>query len=100
MATSSIVALLAVVPLLPFILILLVQLWLRALGWHLQANARERKAAIVRRVEAERAAVTEHRGSQEAEDGWEKIEKSGAAENGKPLLDEWNGVVGFFHPFW
>ncbi|ETI22023.1 hypothetical protein G647_06093 [Cladophialophora carrionii CBS 160.54] len=99
MATSRFVALVAVVPLLPLILILLIQLGLRSLGWYLQTNTKERKEAIVRRVEAERAAVAEHQRSQEAEDGWEKIEKSGTAENGQPLLDDWNGVVGFFHPF-
>ncbi|OCT52038.1 GDP-Man:Man(3)GlcNAc(2)-PP-Dol alpha-1,2-mannosyltransferase [Cladophialophora carrionii] len=99
MATSRFVALVAVVPLLPLILILLIQLGLRSLGWYLQTNTKERKEAIVRRVDAERAAVAEHQRSQEAEDGWEKIEKSGTAENGQPLLDDWNGVVGFFHPF-
>jgi alpha-1,2-mannosyltransferase len=100
MATSSIVAALAVVPLLPLILIFLVQLLLRALGWYLLAQTTARKAAITTRVRAEQAALTEHQESQGEDDGWEKIEESGTAENGKSLQDDWSGVVGFFHPFW
>jgi alpha-1,2-mannosyltransferase len=100
MATSGIVAVLAAVPLLPLIFIFLLQLSLRGLGWYLQAQAAPRKAAVVDRVRAEQAAKAKEQVSQEAEDGWEKIESSGTAENGKPLSDDWSGIIGFFHPFW
>lgn len=100
MAASRFVAVLAVVPLLPLILILFIQLSLRALGWYLQAQTEDRKAAITSRVRAEIAAIQSDQASQEVEDGWEKIEESGTAENGKPLPDNWSGIVGFFHPFW
>ncbi|KIW31381.1 uncharacterized protein PV07_03034 [Cladophialophora immunda] len=99
-ASSSVVAVLAVVPLLPLVFVLLLQLSLRALGWYLRAQSRDRKAAIFERVRRERAAVLENQPlSQEAEDGWERVEKEGTAQNGKPLEDEWGGVIGFFHPF-
>ncbi len=100
MATRRIVAVLAVIPLLPLILVFFTQLCLRTLGWYLQGQTKDRKAATIRRVKAEKPALLHNQISQEAEDGWETIEKLGTAENGKPFTDDWNGVVGFFHPFW
>lgn len=92
-------------PLTPLIFLLLVRLSLRALGWSLQIQSRDRKAAITARVRREKAAILErelsfHGPEAEDEDGWEKIESLGTAENGQSLRDEWSGVVGFFHPFW
>ena len=100
MATSNIVAVLALIPLLPLILILCVRLLLCALGWYLQAQTTARKTALIDRVKNEQADISEKQVSREVEDGWEKIEESATAENGKPILDDWSGVVGFFHPFW
>jgi alpha-1,2-mannosyltransferase len=101
MAASTIVAVLAIMPLLPFIFLLLIRLALGGLGWSLQARARDRRAAIVSRIQRDRDGVFESRQAlQEADDGWERVEKTGTAENGKPSPDEWDGVVGFFHPFW
>ncbi|KIX05078.1 uncharacterized protein Z518_05950 [Rhinocladiella mackenziei CBS 650.93] len=100
MVASSVVAVLAVAPLLPLFFLLLIQLSLRALGWTLRVKTRDKKAAVTARVQRERPSFIEHQQiSQETEDGWEKIEKTGTAENGRPLQDEWCGVVGFFHPF-
>ncbi|KIX95263.1 uncharacterized protein Z520_09180 [Fonsecaea multimorphosa CBS 102226] len=99
-ASSSVVATLAVVPLLPLVFLLLIRLSLRALGWYLRSQTGDRKAAIIERIRRERAVFSDTRpASQEAEDGWEKVEKEGTAENGKPHEDEWGGVFGFFHPF-
>ncbi len=104
MVASTVLAVLPVVLLFtPFLLLWLLRLSLRALGWSLQAQSRDRKAAITARVQRDTAAVLEqqpHLQDPEAEDGWEKIEKAGSADNGQPLGDEWSGVVGFFHPFW
>lgn len=102
MVTSSVVAALAVAPILPPILLLLAQLSLRCLGWFLQAVSKDRRAAIISRVQHDREAALglQQHLQQEAEDGWENIEQAGMAENGKPSQDEWEGIVGFFHPFW
>ena len=100
MATSRIVAIMAIAPLLPLILIFLVLSLLRVFGWYLQGQTKTRKDAIINRVKAEQPAISETQAFQEADDGWEKIEKSGTAENGKSFPDDWNGLVGFFHPFW
>ena len=100
MAASGFVAVLAVIPLLPFIFIFVAQLSLRLLGWYLQAHTKARKVAIVDQVKAHQAVANESHASREVEDGWEKVEESGTADNGKPLASDWNGVIGFFHPFW
>jgi hypothetical protein len=42
--------------------------------------------------------------SQAVEDGWENIAAAGgqisSSGNGEPEGDQWDGVVGFLHPFW
>ena len=101
MAASTLVAVLAIIPLLPLIFLLLIKLALRALGWSLRRRTRDRREAITARIHRDKSASTGIQETfQEAEDGWEKIEKAGTAENGKPFQDDWAGIVGFFHPFW
>ena len=101
MAASTIMAALAVVPLLPLVFLLLIQLSLRGLGWSLQLRSRDKRAAIISRIQRDKIATARDQETLlEAEDGWEKIEKAGTAENGQPLKDDWEGIVGFFHPFW
>ncbi|KAK4944253.1 asparagine-linked glycosylation protein [Elasticomyces elasticus] len=101
MVASSFVATLAVVPLLPLVLLLLIRLSIRGLGWFLQVKSRDRRAAIITKVRQDREAISTRLRSthQASEDGWEKIEKSGSADSGKPMHNEWEGIVGFFHPF-
>ena len=102
MATSTtLVAVLAIIPLWPLVSLLLIKLALRALGWLLRHRTRDRRDVITTRTYQEQLAWKRlQETSQEAEDGWEKIEKAGTAENGKPFQDDWAGIVGFFHPFW
>lgn len=101
MAASSLLALIAAIPLLPLLGILLARFALRAWGWSLLSQSRERKAAIVAKVAKDRAALTAEQDLQlDTDDGWEKVERVGEAVNGESLQKEWNGVVGFFHPFW
>jgi len=102
MVASSFVATLAVVPLLPLVLLLLIRLSIRGLGWFLQVKSRDRRAAIITKVRQDREAISTRLRSthQASEDGWEKIEKSGSADSGKPMHNEREGIVGFFHPFW
>lgn len=102
MGTSSIVAVLAVAPLLPLIGLLFLKLSLRSVGRALQIKGEDRRNAIVSRVRRDRDAVRESQIAQDVnEDGWETVEKAaGTAENGKAMQHDWDGVVGFFHPFW
>ena len=41
-------------------------------------------------------------GGNEDQDGWEAIDAYGlgSAKNGEKAEQEWDGIVGFFHPFW
>ena len=76
----------------------------RAAGWYLKRHALARKKAIIRRVKIEQEAFEKfNRRSQKSEDDeWEKIESYGGASaiNGGQAEDDWEGIVGFFHPFW
>ena len=101
MAASTWIVVLAAIPLLPLLGILSLRLTLRLLGWSLQSQTNGRRHAFIQQAKRE-VKVSEHNQQQpqEVEDGWEKVEKNGTATNGQPQLeDDWEGVVGFFHPF-
>lgn len=101
MAASMFLALLAIIPLLPIISLWLIKILIRAIGWFLESQGRDRRAAIVAKITKDRNAIAEGQHlSSEADEGWEKIESTASAENGQPLRDSWSGIVGFFHPFW
>ena len=76
----------------------------RTAGWYLRRHALPRKKAILRRVKIEEEGVQKFkkRSPISDDDDWEKIESYGAASavNGGRAEDDWEGVVGFFHPFW
>src|ERR1051326_4982599 len=75
----------------------------RLVGYHLARYSRHRRELLYTRVESERTKyASSHKEEQTAEDGdWEKVEGfvAGSATNGGNAEKEWNGVVGFFHPF-
>jgi alpha-1,2-mannosyltransferase len=101
MAISTLVAVLALVPLLPLLTLGLIRIGLRIWGWSLQAKTRDRREAI--RIQTARdLKVTQEKQShsREVEDGWEKVEREGTAPNGQVPQDDWEGIIGFFHPFW
>ena len=77
----------------------------RVAGWYLKRHASTRKKAILRRVKIEEEAFqsfSRRSRRQEEDDDWEKIESYGAgsAINGGQADDGWEGIIGFFHPFW
>lgn len=77
----------------------------RVAGRYLNRYASPRKKAILRRVKIEEEAFQSfNRRSRrhEEDDDWEKIESYGAgsAINGGQADDDWEGIIGFFHPFW
>ena len=76
----------------------------RWLGWHLQSRSRGRRAILAARVCAEEKQWLEkHQGGNPSEDEeWETIDSyaAGLARKGEKAEREWEGVVGFFHPFW
>ena len=75
------------------------------MGWYLKRHASTRKKAILRRVKVEEEALqnyNKHSQRPAEDDDWEQVESYGAAsaKNGGRAEDEWEGIVGFFHPFW
>ena len=73
-------------------------------GWNLRRRSAARKNLISARVKLEESqSQLRERCSPKSDDGeWEKVEKYavGSAANGGEAEDEWEGIIGFFHPFW
>jgi hypothetical protein len=105
MSAVLIIVLLAAIPLIPFLVKILARGSLRLIGWSLQRRTSKRRELIASRVRSEQEAYEAAlKGSPKVEDeDWEQIESyaAGTAPNGESPRDvEWDGVVGFFHPFW
>ncbi|KAI9815080.1 MAG: asparagine-linked glycosylation protein [Pycnora praestabilis] len=73
------------------------------IGWYLSRKTRDRRSLILARVKAEEESSSrEQKKTPKSEDEeWEKIESyaAGFAKNGDIAANDWEGVVGFFHPF-
>jgi hypothetical protein len=105
MSAVLIIVLLAAIPLIPFWVKILARRSLRLIGWSLRHRTSKRRELIASRVRTEEEAYQAAlRSSPKAEDeDWEQIESyaAGTAPNGELPRDvEWEGVAGFFHPFW
>jgi alpha-1,2-mannosyltransferase len=75
----------------------------RPVGWYLRRKTAGRRAQILERVEDEEKALAEDQSvKKDSDDEWENVESyaAGSAKNGEKADKEWDGVVGFFHPFW
>ncbi|KAK8133382.1 hypothetical protein PG984_005394 [Apiospora sp. TS-2023a] len=78
------------------------------LGWYLRKKTDGRRSLIIRITEEDEKAYAENRSrskssssSSSLDNDWENIEKSvlGTSHNGEKGEQEWDGIVGFFHPF-
>ncbi|KAL2132378.1 hypothetical protein VTI74DRAFT_3888 [Chaetomium olivicolor] len=91
----------------PLATLILVPLLSRALGaslgWYLRKKTEGRRCHILELVESdEKKYREERRNSTASEDGgWEKVDAYavGTSKNGDRADEEWDGIVGFFHPF-
>ena len=100
MAISILVGLLAVIPLLPLFALFFLRICLRLWGRSLHANSKDRRNAILIQTQRDQRVLEEKQDdTHEDEDGWEKVERAGTAANGQLPQDDWQGIVGFFHPF-
>lgn len=77
----------------------------RILGWYLRRKTLARRELILARVEAEQKAypATTERPSPKSEDEeWEKVPSSWSKkpQDIKQGSENWEGIIGFFHPFW
>ncbi|KAL9596902.1 MAG: hypothetical protein Q9179_004466, partial [Wetmoreana sp. 5 TL-2023] len=72
-------------------------------GWYLRRKTAARRSLVLARVKLEESQLQlRERQSPNSDDGeWEKVEKHavGSAPNGGEADDEWEGIIGFFHPF-
>lgn len=70
-------------------------------GWYLRRKTAARRQAILSQVRNEE---TDYQSQEKkSDDGdWEKLESHavGSSPNGGQADDEWEGTIGFFHPFW
>lgn len=73
-------------------------------GCHLIKKSSERRKALLLKVKLDEEHDTnKNRSSPKADDGdWEKVDSdvSGTVPNGQKADDNWEGLIGFFHPFW
>lgn len=106
----TILALLATCVLVPQLPLGVLRLVLRGVGWAIQKRTKSRRELVLSRVRIEdedfqaRRSKSSSGGSGEDED-WEKVDSSssssGTAGNKQTGREEdWDGIIGFFHPFW
>ncbi|KAI4280417.1 MAG: hypothetical protein L6R38_004462 [Xanthoria sp. 2 TBL-2021] len=72
-------------------------------GWYLWRRTTSRKIMILARVKLEeaRSQLSASRSPKSDDGECEEVEKhtAGSAKNGGEADDEWEGIIGFFHPF-
>lgn len=109
-ALITVFALVVASALLPSIPLFILRLALRNVGWFVQRRTRSRREEIASRVQAEEKELASKRTTsptqtQTVDEDWEKVDSSssslGTAGSNKTTGDEdWDGFIGFFHPFW
>ncbi|KAL8676970.1 MAG: hypothetical protein Q9186_006561 [Xanthomendoza sp. 1 TL-2023] len=79
--------------------------WLlqRSIGWYLRWKTAPRRSSIVSKVKLEEAQsqLLASQSTRSDDGDWERVEKHavGSAPNGEEAENEWEGIIGFFHPF-
>lgn len=73
-------------------------------GWSLRRRTRDRRNLILARVKLDESqSQLSKRPPPNLDDGeWEKVENDtvGSKPNGSEADNAWEGIIGFFHPFW
>lgn len=76
------------------------------LGWYLRRKTEGRRSRLLEVMDAELNAYREKkrqhdRASDNDDDDWEKLDSfaEGSSKNGDKADKDWDGIVGFFHPF-
>lgn len=81
----------------------------RSVGWSLKNKTKARRELILAQVRIEeeqqqskQAASSSASSAGPEDDDWEKVDNTvpSVAGNGKPIGEDWEGIIGFFHPFW
>jgi alpha-1,2-mannosyltransferase len=72
-------------------------------GHRLRHSSHTRRELLLERVATEtKAFEAEHTAKSKEDEDWEKVVPSptGSAVKGRQSDAQWDGIVGFFHPFW
>lgn len=71
-------------------------------GYYLKKKTAGRRSQILDMVEEDQKAFASQHKERRDSDEWENVEAyaTGTAKNGEKGDAEWDGFVGFFHPFW
>lgn len=74
----------------------------RKFGYYLRAKTAGRRAQILQLTEDDEKEFLARGGDRSSSDEWESIDAytTGTAKNGEKADPEWDGFIGFFHPFW
>lgn len=89
----------------------------RSVGWLIRRRTRSRREYVIARARSEeeeyraprpKASSNSLARSQAEDEDWEKVDSSGpggvnttnSSDSGAGGEDEWDGIIGFFHPFW
>lgn len=106
--TLTIVA--TVVACTPFLIIILGPILLRRVGalvgWAILKKTEGRRALLVSLMDEENSKTTPESNADSkisSSDGWEKIQASSNEVKANPSEakhKDWDGIIGFFHPFW
>lgn len=106
-ALISVLALLAACVVLPQLPLAVLRIVLRGVGWIIQRRTRSRREYILSRVRADEEEFQSKRSkpSPGEDEDWEKVDTSSsssgpAGNNSSSGNDDWEGIIGFFHPFW
>jgi alpha-1,2-mannosyltransferase len=70
----------------------------QTVGWYLRRKTAGRRGLIFQRTQIDEKAFLE-KSRKDSDEEWENVEAY-AAGSAKDKADDWDGVVGFFHPFW
>lgn len=100
-SVTTLVALLACLLAFPSLAGFVVRLIFRGIGYFIQRRSRGAREALRSRVRTEEASFRARQTRTEDED-WEKVEGYGSESDSVKgsFESDWEGVVGFFHPFW
>jgi alpha-1,2-mannosyltransferase len=98
-----VISLFTAIPISKFLIPRLVSVVGQILGFYLRRKTAGRRAQILERAEEEEQSFSADGGKRrDSDEEWENVESYavGTSENGKAAAKDWDGIVGFFHPFW
>ena len=103
MISNTLLILLGLASLVPFFTAYTLRWSLQLVGWSLKKKTEGRRQALLERVRLDEVTwqSTQQDTNRSEDEEWEKVEGySGAASDTAPQNVNWEGIIGFFHPFW